>query len=43
MKGRPDLTEDARQWAMTFLLVRVAVVLTGLGAFLLARRLGMLG
>jgi hypothetical protein len=43
MKGRPDPTENARQRAMTWNLLFVIVMLVGLVASLLLRRLGMTG
>jgi hypothetical protein len=43
MKGRRDLTEDARQWAMTMHLAGVAAGLAILVIALLAHRLGFMG
>jgi hypothetical protein len=31
MKGRPDPAEEARQWAVTWSLICVAVALAGIG------------
>jgi hypothetical protein len=43
MKRRPDPTEDARQWRLTFGLASVAFGLALLVIGLLARRLGIVG
>jgi hypothetical protein len=41
MKRRPDLTEEARQRLVTLRFARVAVLLAGIVAFLLAHRFGV--